>query len=126
MLYCGEVDVCIMNASLNNPGSTGTRPQRMWIIDACDSAARSLWVEWVAETVASKPAAAVGIVADPAGEPLVESGWREAAEVIGLVGPEGGFAPAELAAAAGWPRAAIGSYVLRIETAAVALAARLV
>jgi 16S rRNA (uracil1498-N3)-methyltransferase len=102
------------------------------VIEACKQSGRDRLMAigtpaTVAETVASKPAAAVGIVADPAGEPLAASGWREVKEVIGLVGPEGGFAPAELAAAAaaGWPRVAIGSYVLRIETAAVALAARL-
>ena len=26
MLYCGEVEVCIMNASLKSAGSTGMRP----------------------------------------------------------------------------------------------------
>jgi hypothetical protein len=52
-LYCGEVDVYIMNDSLKSAGSTGMRPERMWIIEACESAASSLWVEWVAVTVAS-------------------------------------------------------------------------
>jgi 16S rRNA (uracil1498-N3)-methyltransferase len=39
-----------------------------------------------------------------------------------LVGPEGGWTPAELAAlqAAGWQRVALGGRVLRVETAAVA------
>ncbi len=53
MLYCGEVEVCIMNASLNSAGSTGIRPERMWIIEACESAASSLCVECVTVTVAS-------------------------------------------------------------------------
>ena len=46
--------------------------------------------------------------------------------MIGLVGPEGGFTAAELAvaAAAGWPLVTLGPHVLRVETAAVALAAR--
>ena len=44
-----------------------------------------------------------------------------------MVGPEGGFSPTELAAAdaAGWPRVALAAHVLRVETAAVAFAARL-
>jgi hypothetical protein len=42
MLYCGEVEVCIMNASLNKAGSTGMRPQRTWIIDACERASEQL------------------------------------------------------------------------------------
>ena len=53
MLYCGEVDVYIMNDSLKSAGSTGIRPGRMWIIDACESAASSLCVECVTVTVAS-------------------------------------------------------------------------
>jgi 16S rRNA (uracil1498-N3)-methyltransferase len=49
------------------------------------------------------------------------------ATVTDLVAPEGGFTAQELAsaAAAGWPQVALGPHVLRIETAAVALAARL-
>lgn len=81
----------------------------------------------VAELVAAKPAAGIGLVTDPGGAPLDPTGWHEQAEVIGLVGPEGGFTPAELAlaAAAGWERVALAPHVLRVETAAVALAARL-
>ena len=81
----------------------------------------------VAGIVAGRAAAAIGLVADPRGGPLDTAGWPVQAEVIGLVGPEGGFSSAELALAdaAGWPRITLGPYVLRIETAAVALAARL-
>lgn len=82
----------------------------------------------VAEVVAGRAADAIGLVADPRGQPLDPAGWPTHTEVIGLVGPEGGFSAAELsvAEAAGWPRAMLGPSVLRIETAAVALAARLV
>jgi len=47
--------------------------------------------------------------------------------VIALVGPEGGFTPEELATveAAGGRRVSLGPYVLRVETAAIAVAARL-
>jgi len=81
----------------------------------------------VAAVVAGRAADVVGLVADPRGQLLDAAGWPEQAEVIGLVGPEGGFSPAELALAeaAGWPRITLGHYVLRIETAAVALAAQL-
>jgi 16S rRNA (uracil1498-N3)-methyltransferase len=102
------------------------------VIEACKQCGRDTLLgvgqpATVAEIVAAKPAAAVGILADPAGGPLDLVPWRQAAEVIGLVGPEGGFTAGELAAAdaAGWPRIALGNHVLRIETAAVALAARL-
>jgi 16S rRNA (uracil1498-N3)-methyltransferase len=102
------------------------------VIEACKQCGRDTLLgvgqpATVAEIVAAKPAAAVGILADPAGGLLDLVPWRQAAEVIGLVGPEGGFTAGELAAAdaAGWPRIALGNHVLRIETAAVALAARL-
>jgi 16S rRNA (uracil1498-N3)-methyltransferase len=102
------------------------------VIEACKQCGRDTLLgvgepKSVAEIVAAKPAAAVGVVADPAGGPLDMVPWREAAEVIGLVGPEGGFTAGELAVtdAAGWPRVALGYHVLRIETAALALAARL-
>jgi len=51
-----------------------------------------------------------------------------AREVIALVGPEGGFTDQELAAAehAGVIRISLGPHILRVETAAIALAARLV
>ena len=51
--YCGEVDVCIMNASLKRVmSSCFFCPFWTWIIEACDSAHRSLWVEWVANVMA--------------------------------------------------------------------------
>ncbi|OPY48385.1 MAG: hypothetical protein A4E42_00039 [Methanoregulaceae archaeon PtaU1.Bin222] len=40
-----------MNPSLNREGSTGIFPFRIWIIEAWENAARSLWVDWVANTV---------------------------------------------------------------------------
>ena len=68
------------------------------------------------------------LVADPAGPPLATIP-RPAAPgaILALVGPEGGFTPEEIAAAvaAGSTRASLGPHVLRIETAAIALAARL-
>jgi 16S rRNA (uracil1498-N3)-methyltransferase len=102
------------------------------VIEACKQCGRDRLMDiaaplTVAEIVAATPAGSVGIVADPAGGPLDGIGWRQAEQVIGLVGPEGGFTAEELASAtaAGWPQVALGAHVLRIETAAVALAARL-
>ena len=47
--------------------------------------------------------------------------------MIALVGPEGGFTTEEFAAldAAGIERVGLGPHVLRVETAAIAVAARL-
>jgi len=49
------------------------------------------------------------------------------ASVAAMVGPEGGFTPEELALAErhGWRRVSLGPRILRIETAAIALAAAL-
>jgi len=101
------------------------------VIEACKQCGRDRLMEigqpvTVAEIVAARPSHAIGLVANPAGGPLA-GGWQQAAAVIGLVGPEGGFTATEFAAAdaAGWRRITLGHYVLRTETAAVALAARL-
>jgi 16S rRNA (uracil1498-N3)-methyltransferase len=58
--------------------------------------------------------------ADPAALEVHASG-----EWIVAVGPEGGFAPDELAAFGAAPRIAVGPFVLRAETAAIAAAAAL-
>ena len=53
MPYCGEVEVCIMKASLKRAMSSRLfSPCCTWIIDACDHAASSLCVEWVAKVIA--------------------------------------------------------------------------
>lgn len=67
---------------------------------------------------------ALRLVADPRGEPLTEL-RASTGDLIAAVGPEGGFTDAELAAfdKAGWDRIAMGPRILRIETAAIALAA---
>ncbi|MBN1912184.1 MAG: 16S rRNA (uracil(1498)-N(3))-methyltransferase [Pirellulales bacterium] len=66
------------------------------------------------------------VLADPSGETLAaECLAGELPETILLaIGPEGGFTPEELALAqsSGWQIATLGPRILRIETAAVALA----
>ena len=53
MPYCGEVEVCIMKASLKRAMSSRLFSACWtWIIEACDNAARSLCVEWVAKVIA--------------------------------------------------------------------------
>jgi 16S rRNA (uracil1498-N3)-methyltransferase len=68
------------------------------------------------------------VIADPGGISLDPRGLAEARSLLALVGPEGGFTAAEIAAAeqAGAIRVGLGPHILRIETAAIALAARLV
>jgi 16S rRNA (uracil1498-N3)-methyltransferase len=64
------------------------------------------------------------VVADPAGAGAAEAALPAGDEWTLAVGPEGGFDPDELAAMPG-PRLALGPYVLRAETAAIAGAAAL-
>jgi 16S rRNA (uracil1498-N3)-methyltransferase len=63
-------------------------------------------------------------LADPAGEALKFNG-ENSSPVCFAIGPEGGFTDAEIAAAkeAGWQAVSLGKSILRIETAAIALAA---
>jgi 16S rRNA (uracil1498-N3)-methyltransferase len=64
-------------------------------------------------------------MADRDGLPL-DTSAGEGRPIIAVVGPEGGLTAEELAAveAAGGRRVSLGPHVLRVETAAIALAAR--
>lgn len=65
------------------------------------------------------------LIADPGGQPLAATAVVTGAGILAAIGPEGGFGPAELTAAreAGWQPVSLGPRILRIETAAIALAA---
>ena len=68
----------------------------------------------------------VRLLADPTGQPLRSIDLARTNNAIHFaIGPEGGFAPDELAVAhsAGWQLVSLGPRILRVETAAVALAA---
>ena len=80
----------------------------------------------------SAPPDALRWIADPAGAPLVNStpdasssSASSGNELCFAVGPEGGFTPDEVSAAhaSGWQSVSLGRRILRIETAAIALAA---
>ena len=83
-------------------------------------------VERLSRGVVGTGGGAVLLVADRDGAPLEEVATG-ASLVVALVGPEGGFTEEELATieAAGGRRVSLGPHVLRVETAAIALAARL-
>jgi 16S rRNA (uracil1498-N3)-methyltransferase len=65
------------------------------------------------------------VVADVAGVPAHALPLPPEGEWLVAVGPEGGFDPAELAEFGGAPRLRLGRFVLRAETAAIAVAAAL-
>jgi 16S rRNA (uracil1498-N3)-methyltransferase len=75
------------------------------------------------------PAALVGrdglVVADLAGVPADVLALPPSGEWVIAIGPEGGFDDVELEGFAGAPRLAIGPFVLRAETAAIAVAGAL-
>jgi hypothetical protein len=57
MAYSGDVVAYIMYDSLKTMCGTLLLPSRTWMYDDCDSAASSLCVEWVANTVGAFSAA---------------------------------------------------------------------
>ncbi len=75
---------------------------------------------------ASLATAAVRLIAHPTGRPLAEFfSPPPPSGIIAAIGPEGGFTDAEVAAALanGWQPVSLGSRILRVETAAIAIAA---
>jgi 16S rRNA (uracil1498-N3)-methyltransferase len=114
------------------PGAVKLDKMRQAVIEACKQSGRNrlmqlepltLWSEFVSAVVPS----ACTFVADPAGLPLPnvsESGSKNGPLLL-VVGPEGGLTEMELGEAieAGARTVALGPRILRIETAALALAA---
>ena len=101
------------------------------VVEACKQCGRDGLMQiggpkGVAEVVGGTGGGAVLLVADRDGVPLEEI-VTAGNLVVALVGPEGGFTAEELATveAAGGRRVSLGPHVLRVETAAIALAARL-
>jgi 16S rRNA (uracil1498-N3)-methyltransferase len=78
------------------------------------------WSEWITQAPDARR-----ILAHPDGLPLGELKLNPPQPTRLAIGPEGGFTDAEVAAAiaAGWQTVALGPRILRVETAAVALAA---
>jgi len=100
------------------------------VVEACKQCGRNTLLEiapplTVAEVLAARDAATLALVADPEGEPLGTVLAHHTNAVLALVGPEGGFTAQELAVAgaAGCRRVSLAPHVLRVETAAIALAA---
>jgi len=74
---------------------------------------------------AAAPPGATRVIADPSGQPIASCKIPGGTSIVSAIGPEGGFSPAELTAArvGGWQTVSLGDRILRVETAAVALAA---
>jgi 16S rRNA (uracil1498-N3)-methyltransferase len=103
------------------------------VIEACKQCGRNTLMEIAAgrrldHLLAARIADGCIVLADPGGRPLAAAALPPTcAEAIALVGPEGGFTSDEVAAAehAGAVRVSLGPHILRVETAAIAVAALL-
>jgi len=110
------------------------------VIEACKQSGRNTLMEIapgmsLAQLAAGPAGQSRCVVADPGGTALAVASPVAATgspaqlplPLLGLVGPEGGFTPEELIAAdsMGCTRIALGAHILRVETAAIALAAKL-
>ena len=104
------------------------------VIEACKQCGRNTLMEIAAgrpleRLLAEVPAGACVVIAHPGGRLLDAATMPPTATaMIALVGPEGGFTHEELGTAdrAGVIRISLGPRILRVETAAIALAARFV
>jgi 16S rRNA (uracil1498-N3)-methyltransferase len=118
--------------SIVAPGAFKLDKMRQVVVEACKQSGRNRlmqidllmpWRQFVAERVSSLAT----IVADRDGSPLasLDLSALERASVLLVVGPEGGLSATELqeAVEAGAKTVSLGSNILRIETAALALAA---
>jgi 16S rRNA (uracil1498-N3)-methyltransferase len=79
------------------------------------------WGDWISQGCRD----ARRFLAHPGGRPLTEIALDHSAPVQLAIGPEGGLSETEVSQAihAGWQEVDLGSRILRVETAAVALAA---
>src|SRR5262245_982623 len=120
----------ITERSIVTPGTGKLDKMRRTIVEASKQCGRSRLMElespvpW-GEFVTREFAIAGGWVAHPNGESVEKIASSEAGSLVAAVGPEGGFTDAELqlAVQAGAKLVSLGPRILRIETAAVALAA---
>lgn len=101
------------------------------VIEACKQCGRNTLMEIAKpatlESLADRHPEALRVIAHPGGRPLDDVLRTNAGDVVAAVGPEGGFTPDEVAAAErlGFERVSLGPHILRIETAAIAIAANL-
>jgi 16S rRNA (uracil1498-N3)-methyltransferase len=122
----------ITKRSVVVPGEGKFVKMRRTIVEASKQCGRARLMELTApvawpEFVATLLGPTAGWVADPAGEPIEAPRTLSSGPFVAAIGPEGGFTHAELelATAAGAKLISLGPRILRIETAALALAALL-
>ena len=130
-LGCGRLLPLATARSVAEGTSAAVVRLRRSVIEACKQCGRDRLMaiddgRGLAALIATeRPAGGVAVVADPVGMESLAAILPPAGEVLAVIGPEGGLDDAERAAldAAGFRRVSLGPHVLRIETAAVAVAA---
>lgn len=122
----------ITHRSVVNPGEGKMERMRRIVIEASKQCGRSVLMEVSAPTrweefVRRDFSGARTLIADPTGIELAPVPDRQDRRIVLAVGPEGGFTPEERehALQAGATPVSLGPRILRIETAALALTARL-
>jgi 16S rRNA (uracil1498-N3)-methyltransferase len=120
----------ITERSIVTPGGGKLAKMRRTIVEASKQCGRSRLMKLDApvpwrDFVVREFAAAGGWVAHPSGDAIETATRSEGGPLVAAVGPEGGFTAGELelAVQAGAKLVSLGPRILRIETAAVALAA---
>ena len=119
----------ITDRSVAQPTASATERLRRGVIEACKQCGRSRLLEISNaqrfSDLLAEPYLGTRLLADPTGSPLLPAIGPALRDILVAIGPEGGFTPDELAAAAqaGLPRVSLGHSILRIETAAIAVAA---
>jgi 16S rRNA (uracil1498-N3)-methyltransferase len=121
----------ITERGVAQPTASALDRLRRAVIEASKQCGRNRLLEVAAPEDATKyfqvtPPETLRLIADPSGQPLGASLHPERRQIHAAIGPEGGFSPAELATAtsSGWQPISLGSRILRVETAAIAIAAR--
>jgi 16S rRNA (uracil1498-N3)-methyltransferase len=132
-LGTGRLVPLVTTRGVAEPTPAAVERLRRGVIEACKQCGRRTLMEIgmpqsIGELVGARHPGSWIVVADPGAPPLAAgAASARGLAVIALVGPEGGFTPEEFAAldAAGIERVGLGPHVLRVETAAIAVAARL-
>ena len=103
---------------------------RRQVIEACKQCRRNTLLEIaepqsLAEACDSRGAGTLGLLTDPAGPPAGRLLTPPPTSILALIGPEGGFTPEERQRAldSGFTAIRLGPHILRVETAAIAIAA---